>query len=275
MNIIAVDDEYLSRLDLEWAIRAAIPGAELLSFDDPFSALEFAKESHVDIAYLDIKMPEMNGLELARQLRELRPDVNIIFSTGHGEYALDAFSVYACGYLLKPITEKAVSDSLKGLRFNAGKLADMSTDKSDVKSRLRVQCFGNFDVFVDGERLLFPRQKAKELFAYLVHKRGTSCATQEICSILYKNFADYSSPDKQVQTQISALMATFRDIGFDDVVVRKRNSLAVDPKKIDCDYYRLLDKEPDAVDLYTGEYMENYSWAEFKTDILDSAVDKK
>ena len=264
MYIIAVDDEFLSRMDIEWAIQNAVPDAELLCFDAPLAALDFVRENRVDVAYLDIKMPEMNGIELAERIRDICPETNIIFSTGYDGYALDAFTVQASGYLLKPITAEAIVESLKNLRIPV---------ENNVK-KLRVKCFGNFDVFIDDTPIHFPRQKAKELFAYLIHKRGTSCTTREICAAIYEDGERFSALDKQIQTQISTMMKVLKDAGVSDVIIKKRNSLAVDIKKVDCDYYSFLERDPDAISLYMGEYMSNYSWAEFKTDYLDIILDK-
>jgi len=205
-------------------------------------------------------MPEMNGLELAKKLIEAQSDINIIFSTGHNEYALDAFSVHASDYLLKPVTAKAITESLEHLRTPVVKTAN----------KLQVKCFGNFDVFAEGKPLHFPRQKAKELFAYLIHKRGTSCTTKEIGEVLYGKNEFIATIDKQIQTQISAMMKVLNEAGAEGLIVRKRNSLAVDIKKVDCDYYNYLNRIPETVNSYMGEYMSNYKWADTNIEYLNT-----
>ena len=266
MNIIAVDDEYLSLIDLEYAIKEIVPEADVLGFESPSAALKFAIENHIDIAYLDINMPGMNGIDLAKKLRKTNPGINIIFSTGYDEYAKEAFSIHASGYLTKPITTEAIKESLKHLRVPV---------ITEPKVILRVQCFGNFDVFADNKILYFPRQKAKELLAYLVHKRGTSCTVKEICAVVYENNESMSSVDKQIQTVISTMMKTLREAGVDEVIIKNYNSMSIDVNKIDCDYYRYLEKDPDLTRKYTGEYMTNYTWAEFRPEYLDAAFDKE
>ena len=105
----------------------------------------------------------MSGLELALELKRLQPGVHIIFVTGFSQYAVDAFAMHASGYLLKPATEEAV---LRELTF--------LYQEREAGARVRVKTFGGFDVYVDGEPLRFGRAKSKELFAYLVDRRGTS-----------------------------------------------------------------------------------------------------
>jgi len=265
MNIIAVDDEYLALIDLEYAILDAAPEADLMCFDSPIAATEFASENHIDIAYLDINMPGLSGIELAKILKEKNPKINIIFSTGYDDYAKEAFSVQASGYLTKPITSKEITDSLKHLRTPIEK---------EPEVKLRVQCFGNFDVFMNGRIIYFPRQKSKELLAYLIHKRGTSCSSKEICAVIFEKGENLASLDRQLQTQISSLMKTLKQYKVEDVIIKNYNSISIDVSKVDCDYYRFLENDPDTRKLYMGEYMTNYTWAEFKTEYLDSALAK-
>jgi len=144
----------------------------------------------------------------------------------------------------------------------------------DEDKRLRVQCFGNFDVFKGLVPIYFPRKKAKELFAYLVHKRGTSCTTQEVIAVLFEDSTKRISVQKQAQTIISAMMKVLRDAEVDDVVAKEFNSISIKTGKINCDYYRFLERDEEAMNQYMGEYMTNYSWAEFMVGYLDSKVIK-
>jgi len=260
MNIIAVDDEYLQLIDLEFAIKKATQEAKVHCFESSTAAADFARENYIDVAFLDINMPGLNGINLAKKLRETNPQINIIFATGYDEYAKESYDVQASGYLTKPITEKAVADSLMHLR------KPVSTAS---KQKLRVQCFGNFDVFADGKILYFKRQKAKELLAYLVHKRGTSSTVKELCAVIYDDRVSEKSIEKQIQSVISVMMKTLKEAGVDDVVVKNYNSFSVDVTKVDCDFYRFIEKDPTLTRIYTGEYMSNYEWAEFRPEYLD------
>jgi len=260
MNIIAVDDEHLQLIDLEFAIKKAAPEASVQSFESPTAAADFGSKNHLDIAYLDINMPGLNGIDLAKKLRETNPQINIIFATGYEEYAKESYSVQASGYLTKPITEKAVADSLKHLRKPVEQLPE---------KKLRIQCFGNFDVFAGGKILYFKRQKAKELLAYLVHKRGTSSSVKELCAVIYDDRVSEKSMEKQIQSVISVMMKTLKDAGVEDIVIKNYNSFSIDVTKVDCDFYRYIEKDPSLTQIYTGEYMSNYEWAEFRPEYLE------
>ena len=266
MTIIAVDDEYLQLIDLEFAIKEAAPKANVFRFESPKSAALFGDENHIDIAYLDINMPELNGIDLAMKLRETNPDINIIFATGYTEYALESYTVQASGFLTKPISPAAIKDSLRHLR---------SPVKTATEKKLRVHCFGNFDVFSENGRLYFPRQKSKELLAYLVHKRGTSCTSKELCAVIYDGNVSVKSMDKQIQQNLSVMIKTLREVNAEDVIIKMHNSISIDVEKIDCDYYRYLEKDPTLTRIYTGEYMTNYAWAEFRPEYLEAFLEKE
>lgn len=94
----------------------------LLDVNDEFSevgqaangvdAVAFCKSHHVDIVLLDIDMPGVSGMEVARQLNELTHAPVIVFCTGHPEYAVDAFEVEAAGFVTKPIQREKLKQAL-------------------------------------------------------------------------------------------------------------------------------------------------------------------
>lgn len=260
MRFIAVDDEQLALKDLTETLLEVDPHSFIQGFTSPIQALAYAEAYPVDVAFLDIEMAEMNGLALAKVLKEKRPFINIVFVTGFSEYAVDAFSLFASGYLLKPVTKEDIQQALHHLR---------SPVRRHDSPLPRIQTFGNFEVFVEGLPLHFSRSKAKEILAYLVHKRGTSCSLKELAAVLFEDQEYTYSVQKQMQTYISAMMKVLQEAEIAPVVIKKYNSLSIDVSKVDCDYYRFLNWDPDAVNEYMGEYMSNYSWAEFTIGYLD------
>lgn len=112
MNIICVDDEAEVLEHTVSACRRMRPLREVRGFTDPRKALQWAGENPVDLALLDINMPGMTGLALARRLRELNPRTAVIFLTASDRYALDAYEVHPTSYLLKPLDEARLSQLL-------------------------------------------------------------------------------------------------------------------------------------------------------------------
>ncbi len=263
MNIIATDDEQYALKGLVEAISAVCPNEVIQGFRAPLKAIDYAEKNPVDVAFLDIEMSVMNGLELAKRLKGINPRTNIIFVTGFSEYAVDAFSIFASGYLLKPVKPDDIRLVLENLR------APIEHKNGNL---IKVQCFGNFDIFADGKPIHFSRSKSKELLAYLIHKRGGSCTIRELAAVLFEDQEYCLSVQKQMQTVIASMLKQLSKHGINDLIIKKYNSLSVDISKLDCDYYKFLQYDTNAVNSYTGEFMSNYTWAEFTIGYLDSRV---
>lgn len=259
MNIIAVDDEKLALETLVDSIEKSAAEARVHGFRDPVRARDFVRENGCEIAFLDIKMRGMTGLELARQLKEIRGDINIIFVTGYSEYSLDAFRLYASDYLLKPATPDAVKRALQHLR------TPVMPPQTKI---IRFQCFGNFEAYVDNKPLVFKRAKTKELLAYLVDRMGASVTMGELMSIIWEDGPDTSSRQSNLRNLIADMKNVLSDAGVGNIILKNRNSIAIDCAAVDCDYYDFLRHIPYAVNSYHGEYMMQYSWAEITTAAL-------
>lgn len=253
MHVLAVDDEPAMLELLEDAIREAIPDCTLGSFTTGAQALEHAENNQVDVAFLDIKLPGMTGLELAKRLKDIYGRTNVVFVTGYTEYARAAFEMHVSGYVMKPVEAADVLRELEYLRHPI-----VPPDKG-----VRMQCFGSFGVFIDGQPLMFTQAKVKELLALLVHKQGASVTNAEIAAILWEDRVYDNSARSQTRNVISQLSKLLKGAGIDNILLRAWNSTAIDASKINCDYYDFVRGKTPSVNHYTGEYMHEYSWAEF------------
>jgi len=253
MNILAIDDNVLALKELVSAVKEARPLDDVHGFSKPSEFLEFAKENACDIAFLDIEIRGMNGIELAQKLKEIHGKVNIVFVTGYSEYAVDSYTVKASDYLMKPITKEAVNRALESLR-------NPIQAKSD--KRVRVQTFGNFEVFVDGKPVLFTRSKTKELFAYLISRKGALCSHNEVTSVIWKGREDSPMLQSHFRHLIADLVKTFKLLNVEDIIIKRSKQLAVVPDKLLCDFYEMLSGDAKIVNTYTGEFMAQYNWAE-------------
>ena len=130
---------------------------------------------------------------------------------------------------------------------------------------LSINCFGNFEVFVDGHPLVFEREKAKEMFAYLIDRAGSSVTTEQLAVVLWEDRAYDRTLKNYVSTILGSLRNTLRKVGKEDILIKTRNHLSVNPEKIKCDAYDYEKGILSAVNSFRGEYMVNYSWAEFTT----------
>ena len=250
MRILLVDDEELQLLRLTEAVKKALPnGNEFLSYANPVLAWEENKNTPVDIAFLDVEMPVYNGIALAKKLKSVNPQVNVVFITAYDEYAIDAYKIHASGYVTKPVNEEKIKEELEGLRYSV---------KMPASKKLQVKCFGNFEVFANGVPVKFARSKSKELFAYLVDREGAAVNVNELNAVLWEE-------DKKsyLRNLIADLQATLKSVGAKDVFIKRRNECFIDTTLIDCDAYEYKKNDPTAVRLYRGEYMSQYDWAVF------------
>lgn len=248
MKIIAVDDEKIALQGLLLSIEKASPTAEIHGFRSARDAISFMEDSPADVAFLDVEMKGMNGVELAERLKAINPEINIIFATGFGSYRDSAFDLHASGYLVKPITVDRIKHELENLRRPVA-----------IPKKLKVFTFGNFDVFANGKPLVFKYQKSKELFAYLIDRKGAMCSTGECIAVLFEDDASHKAYYHRLR---SDLIDTLSSCGCESVIFQQRGMLGIDVEKVDCDYYDYLDGRVELARLYHGEYMAQYSFAE-------------
>ena len=248
MIAIAVDDEALMLGALTAAVEASPDIASVAKFSDCEAALEYAQNNPIDVAFLDINMRGMGGLALAEKIVAARPGCKIVFCTGYEEYAIPAFKLHASGYLMKPISAEDVQgeiDNIKGIK--------------QKEKLLTVQCFGNFEVYVKDEKLMFKRLKTKELFAFLVDRRGSGMTAKQICAVLFPDDTDDTKNAAYLRQLVMDLKNTLKTVGAESVFCHETPCYRVDTNLLKCDYVSYLETgKPE----FHGEYMTQYSWAE-------------
>jgi two-component SAPR family response regulator len=253
MKIIALDDKPLQRRALASAIREAAPDAEVITCASAEEVLAIDNLDDYDVAFIDIDMPGMSGVDLARKLRAAHPELNVVFATAFGEYMPDAFELHSSGYLMKPITAAKVRAELEDLR---------RPPEPAVDGDLVVKCFGDFEVFASGVPVAFKRRQTKELFAYLVDRRGAMCSMADVAAIFWGDKSGTKSHRSYLRTLVADMRATLEELGLSDVIVKRHGEIGVRTDSFECDYYSYLNGNLEAIAAWQGEYMRQYSWAE-------------
>ena len=249
MRIFAVDDEPMILKSLTKHLEEVLTDAEVFTFGDAENAVSALTQGAVDIAFLDIELGDMNGVELAKRIKAEYPLCNIVFCTGYSSYATQAFDLGASDYLMKPITNEKLEHALSQLRH--------ATRSVIPKGQLYIQCFGSFEVFYNGEPLLSLTKRAKELLAYLVDQAGAVSPAADIISTIFPNNAE--SYFRVAKRDLERVLA---EIGQEDILIKSWGKLGIQREKLLCDYYEYLDGNPDALNLYRGAYMQQYNWAQ-------------
>jgi two-component SAPR family response regulator len=229
-----------------------------------------------DVVFLDIDMPEMNGLEMAEIILNNDFNIEAIFVTAYSQYALDAFRVNAIDYLLKPILYEDIEQTVKRLLKRIKSRIEPTTYPKVTKTK--IYFFGRLLVYgySDDVPVKWRTSKAEELFAFLYHKKDNGVPKSDICDALwpdipedkvdvylhtsvYKMKKDLHSFHIPIDVKFSNgcyfmhLPETYCDVDeFDSIV---ESDIVIDKTN--------LNKYVHAIDLYKNHYLETngYLWS--------------
>lgn len=270
MKAIIVDNEKCI-LDLMKIVIGKNKSLKIIGeYTDPIKALNGVKKLLPDVVFLDIEMPYMNGIELAKNIEAISHDIQIVFITAHENYALDAFKVHAVNYILKPITEEDLNKTVKRL------LKNKPLDKSNEVNKIR--CLGCFKVYgkSGNEIIKWSTSKVQEMFAYFIYKNGEWVDKWQLCDILWES----SSPKKaehNLHSAIYRLRTVFKSEGIENIVKYQSGKYKIDFSEFECDLWVFqkfidnnllinsenIDEYKRIIDLYKGALFgnEDYQWS--------------
>ena len=115
--VIMVDDNKVFLNDGMPIIEEVIPNAAVIGFTKPSEAVEYAKANRIALAFLDIEMIDVSGLDVCRRLLEINQRTNVVYLTAYRDYSFDAWDTGAIGFMVKPITPEGIKKQLKKLRY--------------------------------------------------------------------------------------------------------------------------------------------------------------
>ena len=115
--VIMVDDNKVIINGGLSIIEEVIPNAMVTGFTKPSEAVEYAKANRIALAFLDIEMGNISGLDVCRELLKVNPRTNVVYLTAYSEYSIDAWKTGASGFMLKPITPDGIREQLSILRY--------------------------------------------------------------------------------------------------------------------------------------------------------------
>ncbi len=250
MRIVLLDDEKLSLELLEDTIREVMPYADIFSYTSSTNLLMDLNNLYADVYFLDIQVPNISGIDIARRIKERNDKSNIVFVTSFENYKADAMDLYASAYLLKPVSAKNIREAFIHLRYAA---------PQKLVPKPSVQTFGMFTIYVDGRAVTFHRRKSRELLAYLISRRGEIVSRQQLTYILYEDESHSRGSQKKLHTVYKALCEDLESVGVAHILQSCPEGLSINANEITCDLYDYLDGNSS---LYKGYYMEDYEWGE-------------
>ncbi|MBR0515770.1 MAG: response regulator [Eubacterium sp.] len=217
MITLSVDDQKAARELMSFMLNKIDPGGKHMTASDMDEAFGLLSDE-VQIVFLDIELPGMNGIQGAAEMKKRFRNLNIIFVTGHPEYGFEAHGVHPSGFLAKPVCEQDIVRELRELRFPL----------EIPKSPLTVQC-SPFAVFVNGEPFDFKRDRTIELFAYLIYRNGAFCTNGELLGALWDG-----DPEKQgyLRQLVLDMRERLKDIGAEQVIAKKYGKIGINMNKL-------------------------------------------
>lgn len=282
MKILIVDDEP-AMLFVMKRLLSTIQGLELIgSFRHAEEALDFVRDVDVDLAFLDIKIAEDNGVELARRMRSLRADLDIVFTTSYTEFALHAYEVYPLDYIVKPISRKRLVQTITQAAIRRSASSGHAGDLT--LNRLTVRGLGCFEVSSKRTGVVkWMSKKSMELFAYLLVNRGRSVTKIRILEDIFPE-RPLKNAETYLHTAVYQLRKALAPHGLKEMVISAQEQYRVDLEQADVDFIQFEQDVKElsdineanvmaAIDLekqFAGELLENHSflWATAENERL-------
>lgn len=260
MKTILVDDENMNLMLLRNDC-SQISYIEVVGeFRNSLQAQEYAEKNPVDLAILDIRMAEIDGITLGKYLKKLYPDILLIYTTGYEEYAIDAVKMNAVAYLLKPFSPQDIEYAIESA---------MLLSKRIKKKHIFAKTFGHFDLYINDTPVIFKSSKAKELLAFLIDRRGGVVTTSQIISALWEDRPNDELSQNLCSKTAKTLKEELQSFGIEDILIYNRGSRRIDTEKLDSDLFDFLDRKQSSEAHFSGEYMSDYSWGETTIALLN------
>lgn len=303
LKAILVDDEILA-LNLLEAMLIGTGEVEVIGkFLNSVEGLEYVKTLQPDVLFLDMEMPNLNGIKIAEQLTEIDSQVEIVFVTAYDQYALEAFAVQAFDYILKPIEMNRLRKTVQRLQKRRNPLLPSSNSSALLKAKF----FGSF-LLIDqrNEAIKWRTKKVKELCALLIHQsepvhrekiieelwpdRLLDKATEMLHISVYHlrkelKTRGFHESIKYVDERYSLLMTLDSDVLEVEKILNQPHATAIDVKNLlslyknhylmEEDYYWSIDKRSQLVKKVI-QFLEKFiATINFETDsLLKEAIEK-
>lgn len=277
MKVVLVDDERLALNFLERQLLEIADVDIIGKFVDPLRGKEIILNEEVDVVFLDINLPEMNGLELAEQIMAIKPKLIIVFVTAYDEFAVKAFEQNAIDYVVKPIGTERLMKTMQRIYDRKGLMPDVSSHATRI---IHMKVFRQLSIEA-AEQQFIPMQwrttKAQELFIYLLQHRGQLVRKSVLIDMLWPEY-ETSKVYSQLYTtvyQIRKSLIKYGDriqiLNATEGYILKLEGISLDLEEWENNIHSGTSITGDTIEhnkkinaLYTGDYLQEYDywWAE-------------
>lgn len=279
-----MDDEPLALVNMEKKLKEFNSIEVIKSFTNVKDLLAEGPSLDFQVAFLDIEMPGMNGLEIARVLKEWNKNIHIVFVTAYRDYAVQAFEINSLDYLLKPISKARLETTINRIQ-ELLHLEEKSTPTLIKNKSLTIQCFGGFVVLHDDKTIHWRTVKTKELFAFLFSNLNSHVPRDTVIDALWAE-TDYKKARVQLHTTVSYLRTTLSTLGYLEVIQYANGCYILQLENFQCDAHILehilnnkmetgkldIEKAEALIQNYQGQYMAtlDYPWVTSKANFMNN-----
>lgn len=236
MKVIVVDDEKSMHMIMARMLNKLNSITLVGCFLDTWAAHAYLSDHPVDLILMDISMPKESGIEFAKRLREEGKETKIVFLTSHKEYALPAFDVYAFDYMVKPVNQERLQQTI------GRAMIDIQLHKDTVKQAvhhkiLTYTCLGRMELRTSQHEIIKWRSsKSAELFAYLIMQRGKRVSKARLIEDVFGHMS-VKNADNYLNTTIYQLRKLLGQYGLSQVIHSSNQYYVLDHTKIDVDAF--------------------------------------
>lgn len=283
IRAIVVDDEQLALRHLIKKLETIETVEVVSSFSNARDVLKEMKSLDFNVAFLDIELPGLSGLDLADLLKGWNQDVYIVFVTAYRDYAVQAFELHSIDYLMKPIMLERLEKTIFRIQEQLEKQPVQQVVVPLHSNTLKIICFKEFAVYHHNIPVKWKTGKVKELFAFFITNLQEPIHRDTIIETLW-NDVEYQKAKIQLHTTVSYLRKTLDSMGFPNAITFSNGSYVLEIDHFECDVHqfeRIFEDHPkitdaniemfeDIVQNYNGDYMENngYEWALVKAHAI-------
>lgn len=271
---IIVDDEKPILSLMEKILSENINYNVIGGYTSSKEALENILKLNPNVVFLDIEMPGIGGIELAKKILDFNEDIQIVFVTAYENYAIEAFKVNAVDYILKPIAKEEINRVTLKLKKKFG----LSNKIDEQDNSPYVICFGNVIMknSTNNIEVKWPTAKTKEIFAYFIYRNGQSIDKWKLCEVLWPE-SDEKKTEHNLHNTIYRLKNAIKEACIVNCINYKQGYYFIDFSKFECDLFefhkfikediKINQQNVDIIEkklsLYTGELFgcESYTWS--------------
>jgi len=256
------------------------------SYSNPTEVVTGVMEHCPDVVFLDIHMPEIDGLQLARQLQAVAQGIEIVFVTSYDRYAIRAFELYALDYLLKPVERRRLVQTVMRVKEKLNWKSSIKPPRPDAPW---IYCFDRIRFRISGtesQTAKWRTSRAQELFAYLLHHRNRTVSRSALLELLWPDIEETKTA-QLLYTEIYNIRQTLKRHKMDMISIQAGEleagyRLDVGEARVDTEAWEIAMKQlgpldastvgayERALNAYEGGYLGQYEylWAEHERERL-------